>query len=264
MARKPKASPSAGDAARNIVAKAARDALKPKRRKSRKRKLTTAQKAKRKEVRHKAAVLKRKGLLERDYNVRKATPNSRLRRLFAKFSGVLAGRETTYHLPDDKRLRAILRKEGYTIVGDRIVLSQESVYRKPGKKGGTGVRRRAPKGISTGRKPFTVKLDAQFETRVRATFDKLKPNEAMAFDVFGNSSFATYEVADALIADVTAYDARARGRLREIGLFAVRDPAAYRAEREAAKEATDAARRRRINERRRQARAGSRRVTRGK
>ncbi len=265
--RKARTPPSIGDTPRDIIARAARDAIKPARRKSHKRKLTAAQKAKRREVRAKAAKLKRKGLLEKSFDVRKAVPSSRLRRLFAKFGNVLAGRETTYHLPDDKRVRRILKKEGYTIVGDRIVLSAEHVYRKPGKKGGTGVRRRKPRFVGIGGKSIGIPIDANFEARVRAAFAKLKPGEQIAFDVYGNSSFATYEVADALIADVTKYDERARGNLREIGLFVVRDPAQYRSEREAAKGQTDRARRDRANARARERRArmrGGMRVSRGK
>lgn len=209
----------------------------------------------RKEVRHRAAVLKRKGLIRPDIDVRKLVPTPQLRNLFKKFGHVLSGKETTFKVPEG--MQTELKKQGYTIVNNRIVL-QQGQFSRQGK-----VFTKKPTGAKSSELK-TIRLGAQMDAQIRSVFATLKPGEFVGFQVFGHNSYDIYQDADAMIAKIHEYLQR-DAPIKNIAILKISDVNKWRAERAAETEELETRRRtkRRDYAKRRRAFKAGLRVTRG-
>lgn len=189
----------------------------------------------RKAVRHRAAILKRKGLIRPEIDARKLVPSAPLRNLFKKFEKVLQEKETTYKVPEGKI--SDLKKQGYTVVDNRVVL-QKGQFSRQGK-----VFTSKPIGSRTS-EVRTVKLGARFETQIREEFTKLKPGEFIGFQIFGYNSYDIYQDADAMISKINEYLAR-QTPVKNIAILRIADVVKWREERAAEIAALEAERRER-------------------
>ena len=195
--------------------------------------------AQRKEVRRRAAILKSKGLIRPEIDIRSLAPSKKTRSLFKKFAKILEGKETTYKVPPE-RVRE-LKEQGYTIENGRIVLSK-SLKSRGGK-----IYTAAPTAAKSTRLE-TFKLGRNFEVQIKAAFETLKPGEFIGFNIEGHNSYDLYQVAEPMIEKINQY-LQAKVKISQITIFRVEDTAAYTAQRRAERKATETARGKRKRER---------------
>ncbi len=155
------------------------------------------------EFRHKVAILKRKGLLEKELDARKAQiTDKRLQREIKKYDRVIRGVEKVTKV--SKAAAKKLRAEGATVKRvnnkNRVVTDRNfTVNAKTG-----NVSPRYGKLINPGRTTL-----ATLEKDIRELENKLntKRGDAMALQIFGNDT-RTYQDADVMIQDLHQYEAR--------------------------------------------------------
>jgi hypothetical protein len=210
----------------------------------------------RKLFRHQAALLKRKGLIRPEIDIRKLQPSKKVRGLFSKFRKVLEGKETTYKVPPE-RIKE-LKEQGYTIVDGRIVLTKS--LRSRGGKIYT-----AKPTAATSTRLETFSLNKNFDKQIKEAFDSLAPGEFIGFNVEGHNSYDLYQVAEPLIEKLNQYKT-VGVKINNITIFRVKDTAAYTTQRAKERAATEQARnkRKRLRAKEKKAFRAGLRVTRGR
>lgn len=182
------------------------------------------------------AKLKRKGLIPKSVDARKAKKTAALSRAVNKFRDVSEGQATAYKLPKDfpkEALRA-LKEQGYRVQKGRLILPQGQYFRKPSKKrqaeGATGIRTK-PQSNRPGGEVITIKLGPDFEQQIREVFAAKKPGEWIGFQIYGNNSLEIYDNAQAMISRLSAYKGAEDGSIKYITIFKTTDPDTYLRER---------------------------------
>ena len=177
-----------------------------------------------KENRRRAAILKRKGLLRPDFDVRglKKAPRSLLR-LFKKYAKVIKGKETTYKVPPNKVKE--LKAKGYTVENNRVIL-QKSLMSRGGK-----IYTANKKIVGTGgikeNEIRHIKLGKHFKTQLTEAFNGLGDDEYIAFSINGYHSYNLYQDQAELEATIARYGIGQYWTVKDIYVFKITDPAKY-------------------------------------
>ena len=174
-----------------------------------KRKFTATQTAANKRVRHELAILKRKGIIAKDYDVRNATSTGSVRKLISRNKDVLTGKAGTFKVTG-KQGKALSDK-GYRIVGKKrekraVVPSSQyvrkgQVYERP---------TRSRKGYKIEQHQLTVE---DYEATIRDAFSKGKPGDNFGFEVGGEGGRGGHSVdifhsPESMIEQLLAYEER--------------------------------------------------------
>lgn len=171
-------------------------------------KYTPAQQEAAKNLREAAKLLKRNGLLDADYNIAKINYGDRkIKSLITKYPDIIAGTAKAIKLSKNKINYYI--DQGYTGVksknrlivkikpGDKLYKSGDDFRIKTTGIGGSITR------IDTGIKTNDI---AKWESQLRKKFKKLKSNEVISFQFFGNNSYATFVNVDLMIMYLNKYE----------------------------------------------------------
>jgi hypothetical protein len=159
------------------------------------------------------ATLKRKKVIPKTVQVRKAVPTPGLRRIVSKHKAVVAGQATTYRLPTNIPPQVLkdLKSLGYKVTGkgeDRRLIVPKSQYVRKGKVYERPTRSR--KGYRVERTAIDL---SGVELQIRTAFEKLKGPDLIGFEIgdtagHGGRSYHLYASPEAMIADVLAYAER--------------------------------------------------------
>lgn len=212
----------------------------------------------RRDFRHRAAILKKKGLIRPEIDIRNMKPGSYIRGLFSKYAKILEGKETTFKVPKEKR--AELKAKGYTVVNGRVVLSK-NMFSRQGK-----VFTHKARGMKSSRLE-TIKLGRNFEKQIAEAFADLGPNEFIGFQIEGANSFNLYQVPEAFAEDLKGYKNMFESKgIKNLTIFRTDNPVAYQQRRAEETRERDARRNKRANERRKEKRGmkAGMRVSRGR
>lgn len=166
-----------------------------------------------KRIRSALASLKRKKVIPKSTEVKRALPTPALRRLVSKHKAIVSGAASTYKLPVGLPPEMVrnLKSLGYKTTGkgaNRRVIVPTSQYIRGGKLYERPTRSR--KGYRIER--TGIDLD-QLETQVRNSFRGLKRGDLSGFEVGapggeGGKSFNLYNSPEAMLAELMAYQER--------------------------------------------------------
>lgn len=168
-----------------------------------------------KRVRAALAKLKRKKVIPKDYNVRKALPTSSTRKIVKRFEPIVSGTASSYSLPNDIPSQIVkdLKKLGYKVTGTkkegnrRIIVPKTQYVRK-------GEVYERPTRSRKGYKIQRERLDmARIREQVEAAFEGLRPGDMAGFEVGdsqgkGGNSVSIYGDPNSMIRELMAYQER--------------------------------------------------------
>lgn len=170
----------------------------------------------RKKFRHGISILKKKGLVSKNVDARKAVPTRTLNKKLKEFSDVIEGQARVWKLP--KPLAPAYREQGYRVSHGRVVLQpsqyvssrgKQKGYIKTVEQSGNGPR------VRTIHLPFRLKhLDkdlANLKQQVDSGSIKLDDGEYFGFEFFGWHSTRLFENFDQLIEHLMMYETFEKG-----------------------------------------------------
>lgn len=151
----------------------------------------TAARAELRAFRHDVAILKRKGLLDKKYDARSVKPTKYLKTQIKNFESVLSGTATPVKVT--KANLKYYKEQGYKTKGKRVIVSHlpnEKVY------GTRGDFRTSVKGRGGKITKTNLKLDKhsinQWIDDLRNNRFRLKENELLSFQLYGNNSYQSF------------------------------------------------------------------------
>jgi len=178
-----------------------------------------------KRIRSALAILKRKKIISKGTEVKKALPTAAMRRLVKKHEKVVKGQETTYKLPADmpKKVLDDLKALGYKVSGRGeskrlIVPTTQYVRNRPGSVArGTEPTVTVYQRPTRSRKGYKVERTelnaATIEDQVERAFKTLREGDLMGFEIGtetgrGGRSINMYASPRAMIEDLMKYQER--------------------------------------------------------
>jgi len=152
----------------------------------------TAARAELKQFRHDVSILKKRGLLDKKYDARSVNPTKYLKSVIKQFGNVLSGQAQSVKV--NKSNKQYYGAKGYQTKGNRVIVPvqpNERAYATP-----KGIRIKA-----TGQGGSIVKIDLkldrndinQWAEQLKKIGIKLKDDEVLTFQFFGNNSHAAFE-----------------------------------------------------------------------
>jgi hypothetical protein len=170
----------------------------------------------RKNFRHGIAVLKKKGLVSKDVDARKAVPTRTLNKKLKEFSDVVAGQARVWKLP--KAVQAGYKEQGYRVSRGKVVLQPSQFVSTRGRDKGfikTSEQHGAGPRITSVHLPYRLKhLDrdlSALKQRVDSGAIKLDDGEYFGFEFFGWHSTRLFENFDQLIDHLMMYETFEKG-----------------------------------------------------
>ncbi len=149
-----------------------------------------AARAELKQFRHDVALLKRKGLLDKKiYDARSVVPSKYLKSQIKQFGNVLKGLATPVKISKEKG--AYYKEKGYTIKAGRVIVPHAPNEKVIGTHGNFVTKTQHPTGSIT-------KIDIGFKAKnINEWIEKIKKikvkeNERLSIQFFGNNSMATH------------------------------------------------------------------------
>jgi hypothetical protein len=141
--------------------------------------------------RHDVAQLKKKGLLDKAYDARKVKPTRYLKTQLKRFADVLSGEAQPVKVSKEKAAK--YAAQGYKVKAGRVVVPKaknEKVYAaKEGFRIKTTTKTGSITRIDTGLHLSNLQ---EWEKALRSTDFKLKKDERIAFQLYGNNSYQTF------------------------------------------------------------------------
>jgi hypothetical protein len=165
----------------------------------------------RKNFRHGIAVLKKKGLVSKDVDARKAVPTRTLNKKLKEFSDVVSGQARVWKLP--KALAPAYKEQGYRVNRGKVILQPSQYIPSRGRdKGFIKTSEQTGKGprITSVHLPFRLKhLNrdlAMLRQRVNDGAIRLDDGEYYGFEFFGWHSTRLFENFDQLVDHLMMYE----------------------------------------------------------
>jgi hypothetical protein len=152
----------------------------------------TAARAELKQFRHDVALLKRKGLLNKKYDARSVNPTKYLKGVIKEFGNVLRGEAQPVKV--NKQNKKYYSDNGYKTKGNRVIVPVQKNEKAYATKTGIRIKATGQGGSIT---KIDVKLDRkninEWATQLKNVGIKLKDDEVLTFQFFGNNSHAAFE-----------------------------------------------------------------------
>jgi hypothetical protein len=125
------------------------------------------------------ASAKKAGLLSKDIDARKALPSASISKALGRAERVISGESKTQKV--SPKMAKELRGQGYTVVGDRVILAKGTRINSKGQE----VESRSSGDITT----RLIRARADIEVQAKEIFDNLKKDESVVITLpAGNSS----------------------------------------------------------------------------
>ena len=154
--------------------------------------------------RHDVAQLKKKGLLDKAYDARKVNPTRYLKTQLKRFADVLAGEAQPVKVSKEKAKK--FAQQGYKVKAGRVVVPKAKNEKVYASKEGFRVKTTTESGsitrIDTGLHLSNLQ---EWERQLRSTNFRLKENERIAFQLYGNNSYQSFIDIDHLLMRLQHY-----------------------------------------------------------
>lgn len=199
-----------------------------------------------KQFRHEIAILKRQGVVRKDYDARSIVPNPALEAARTKFADIITGK-TAARRVKSKRFLETLKKSGANVLRNLVILPKEQYVRKEKIVDRSGRKRGQRKAR------MFLPLENQ-EGFIEDLFSKLNKNQYITFDVAGNPVKFLFQSPSAFRDWINRY-LREEPKLEEyIEIYEIDNEEKYRETVKAHKEAVERRKRKRGTERKRASR----------